>query len=382
MSMLKNNEQNEEEIKIRPWNDEDKQLLIELYPTHSNKELCKILQKTDGQLRGMKARLGLNAKWKPFTDKEKYLIEQFYKSNPNVMDLESFANSIGRQKTSISRYAGKLGLTVCNRSLSEDSIHKMKEGINRYMESDYYKKEIKHRQQELLSYYLLNDHPRGMLGKHHSKETRDKLSKSHIELFANMSKEEKHNRAMKSVRTRRENGVIGTTENAYSRCKGGVRPDLGQYFRSSWEANIARILDYENIEWKYEPKRFFFDEEINGIASYQPDFYLPQFNKWIEVKGWMDDKSKLRLKLFAEQYPEENKNLILIDQDFYNALRLEFFFLPYWEDYAKSIRKSRKDYHDILNKKDTNVAVLKEGRIQEEIINLECCKYKKDKKAS
>ena len=163
-----------------------------------------------------------------------------------------------------------------------------------------------------------------MLGKHHSKETCEKLSVSHIELFSNMSKEEKHRRAMKAVKTKIENGVIGTTNNAYSRCKGGIRQDLNQYFRSSWEANIARILNHLNIEWKYEYKRFNFSKEKEGILSYQPDFYLPKYNKWIEVKGWMDEKSKIRLELFKKYYPTESLNLILINEEIYLLLNKQY----------------------------------------------------------
>lgn len=107
MNTLKNIVQNEKEIKTRPWTEDDKTMLISLYPYKTNKELCVILEKTDGQLRWMKSQLGLNSKFKPFTNEEKMLIEQFYKDNRNTMDLESFAKSLGRQKTSISRYAKK-----------------------------------------------------------------------------------------------------------------------------------------------------------------------------------------------------------------------------------------------------------------------------------
>lgn len=48
MNTLKNNEQNENETKIKSWTDDEKNLLIELYPTHSNKELCQLLDKTEG----------------------------------------------------------------------------------------------------------------------------------------------------------------------------------------------------------------------------------------------------------------------------------------------------------------------------------------------
>lgn len=172
-----------------------------------------------------------------------------------------------------------------------------------------------------------------MLGKHHSEDTRKRMSESHIKLAANMSYEEKHAIAMKAIETRREKGTINnTTSNAYSRTKGGTRKDLGQYFRSSWEANIARVLDYEDIEWIYEYKRFYFKDNSSHILSYQPDFYLPQFNKWIEVKGWFDDKSKIRLKKFKKEYPEENNNLIVIDEKFYYEISSELNYkITYWE---------------------------------------------------
>lgn len=332
MSMSKNNEQSENEIRTRPWTDEDKNNLIELYPYKTNKELCIILEKSEGQVRGMKERLGLNSKFFPFSEYEKELIKDFYLNNQNSMDLESFAKKIGRQKTSISRYARKLNLTHRDRNLCQSSINKAQKSLKKYRETDEYKNNIKKKQIETLTYYAQNQHPKGMSGKHHSNDACEKISKSQTELFANMTKEEKHNRAMKSVETRRKNGTIETTNNAYSRCKGGIRSDLNQYFRSSWESNVARILNYLHIEWKYEYKRFDFSKEKEGILSYQPDFYLPKYNKWIEVKGWMDDKSKQRLKLFKKYYPNESSNLILVDENIYNSLNKQYSeIIDNWE---------------------------------------------------
>ena len=79
--MSKSNVQNEREIKTRPWTEKDKMNLVKLYPYKTNKELCEILEKTDGQLRGMKSHFGLNQKIKPLTLKEKEEIEKFYKNN-------------------------------------------------------------------------------------------------------------------------------------------------------------------------------------------------------------------------------------------------------------------------------------------------------------
>lgn len=63
--------------------------------------------------------------------------------------------------------------------------------------------------------------------------------------------------------------------------KHGVREDLGgQFFRSTWEANYARVLNLCGVEWQYEPKRF-----DTPIGSYCPDFYLPMTGEYVEVKG-------------------------------------------------------------------------------------------------
>lgn len=307
-----------------PWTDAEKKLLIQLYPEKSNPELCDILHKTDGQLRGMKSKLGLNSKSNPLTIQEKTKIELYYTENKDAIDLDSFAKNLGRPKTSISRYARKLGLTKNDRAQSQKAINKATEGLAKYRQTDEYKYNVKEQQIQLLRYYAQNNHPRGMLGKTHTKEVRKRLSTSHIEYFATLSKEEKHERIMKSVETTRKNGGYNTTCNAYSRCKGGYRNDLQQYFRSAWEANIARILNLLNIQWCYEYKRFNFDAESSGVLSYQPDFYLPQYDKWIEVKGWMDDKSKRRLYLFEKYYPSEYGNLILINEKKYNNIKLAY----------------------------------------------------------
>lgn len=44
------------------WTSKEKQLLTDLYPSCSDKELCQFLHKTKGQIRGMKSRMGLNTK--------------------------------------------------------------------------------------------------------------------------------------------------------------------------------------------------------------------------------------------------------------------------------------------------------------------------------
>jgi len=71
--------------------------------------------------------------------------------------------------------------------------------------------------------------------------------------------------------------------------------------RSSWEAKYAQYLDRQNIKWLYEPKAF--ELVVNKKeTTYTPDFYLPETDEYIEIKGWWRDNSKIKFKVFKQQY--------------------------------------------------------------------------------
>lgn len=117
-----------------------------------------------------------------------------------------------------------------------------------------------------------------------------------------------------------------------ARHKAGRRADLDNtYFRSSWEANMARYYNFAKIKWEYEPKIFYFEGIKRGTTSYTPDFYLPEEDRWVEVKGYMDDKSKVRLKRFAKYYPEEYNKLEIITKEEYNEYRKYGRLIKGWE---------------------------------------------------
>lgn len=93
--------------------------------------------------------------------------------------------------------------------------------------------------------------------------------------------------------------------------KTGYRDDLGMIFRSGWEANLARILNAYDITFEFEPHVFSFPIK-RGTRSYTPDFLLSKTKEWIEVKGYFDDKSRIKLKRFKKYYPDDFKNMTLI----------------------------------------------------------------------
>jgi len=79
------------------------------------------------------------------------------------------------------------------------------------------------------------------------------------------------------------------------------------WFRSRWESSFARWLDSKNIKWIYEPKRF----KIS-IGTYLPDFFLPEKNTWIEVKGRHIGLDKV--ECFRREY---RIKIILADGDYF-----------------------------------------------------------------
>jgi len=83
------------------------------------------------------------------------------------------------------------------------------------------------------------------------------------------------------------------------------------YFRSSWEITVAAYYEFLKRhkliqEWEYEPTVFWFNEIKRGVRSYKPDFLITRNDGttyYVEVKGWMDNKSKTKLKRMAKYYP-------------------------------------------------------------------------------
>lgn len=115
--------------------------------------------------------------------------------------------------------------------------------------------------------------------------------------------------------------------------KNDFREDLQMEVRSSWEANVARILKYLNIEFDYETDGYQLNTNDSNY-KYASQLYIPDFilkdKTIIEVKGHMDYRSLQNTKLFLERYP--NERLIIIDSDIYYLLSEKYSsIVPNWE---------------------------------------------------
>lgn len=130
----------------------------------------------------------------------------------------------------------------------------------------------------------------------------------------------------------------GRWANPHARGVKGYREDLGGiYMRSRWEANVARFLDVlvmngEILSWEYEPRKFEFPIK-RGNKTYTPDFLVHEVDGshyWLEVKGWMDKPSQIKIKRFGIHFPKER--LVIVDDKTYREMEKQFKDeIPNWE---------------------------------------------------
>lgn len=98
----------------------------------------------------------------------------------------------------------------------------------------------------------------------------------------------------------------------------------GISFAHPSERVAAQILDFYRIDWAYEPRSFpiEWDGEGNVIASFAPDFYLPDFDLFIELTTMnqkLVTKKNRKVRRLKELYPEINIK-ILYQKDFRRLL--------------------------------------------------------------
>lgn len=99
----------------------------------------------------------------------------------------------------------------------------------------------------------------------------------------------------------------------HTKVKAGLREDIGVKVRSGWEASVIRWLNWEGIEWEYEPKRFYYPVQ-RGTRSYTPDLYLPNYKggKWVEIKGSLAKNDPVKIRRFKRHCPTEFAKLMVI----------------------------------------------------------------------
>lgn len=141
--------------------------------------------------------------------------------------------------------------------------------------------------------------PRGMLGKTHkggnqftknpdykmSDETRKKLSLFQTGKKWTDEQKLRHSQIMHEVVLANPDSY--SAANVCGRVK--IYEHNGEKFHGKWELAVIRWLELHGIEWrrKIKPFTYFWNDKWH---LYFPDIYLPQYDLFIEIKGYQTDR--------------------------------------------------------------------------------------------
>ncbi|MDW8252400.1 MAG: hypothetical protein RMM58_00815 [Chloroflexota bacterium] len=80
-------------------------------------------------------------------------------------------------------------------------------------------------------------------------------------------------------------------------------------FAHESEAEFAKLLDFYQIRWEYEPRSFAIEWDETGAVSryFTPDFYLPELDLYVELttlRQKLVTKKNQKLRRLRELYPE------------------------------------------------------------------------------
>ena len=86
-------------------------------------------------------------------------------------------------------------------------------------------------------------------------------------------------------------------------------PSDGIHFAHASERQFAKLLDFYQIEWLYEPTSFDLEWDREGavVQRFTPDFYLPAYDLYIEITTLSQKlvtKKNRKVRKLRERYPE------------------------------------------------------------------------------
>jgi hypoxanthine phosphoribosyltransferase len=106
-----------------------------------------------------------------------------------------------------------------------------------------------------------------------------------------------------------------------------LKPGNRTHFAHPVEEEFAKILDFYNIRWEYEPRTFALEwnEDGNVTMAFAPDFYLPDQDVYIELttlRPSLANQKNYKQRRMAELYPDVN--LILLKRKDLRNMMVKF----------------------------------------------------------
>lgn len=282
------------------------------------------------------------SKWTP---QEREKLEAYYRdTDPAIFSLAELAALLGRTEAGVALKASECGFSMARgkrvkSDAQRESMSKVQSAraterpesffpIAKHMEGKPHPNKgqplaAAHRAKisdSVKASILKNGHPRGFKGKAHTQATKEAIGQAGIGRVVPREQVER------TMRTKADRGTLAPPRQGCTWKAGWVQVgDKKFYARSRWEANYGRYLEWlkkhgQIDDWRHEPTTFWFPNIKRGCVSYLPDFEVTvggvlQFH---EVKGWMDARSKTKIRRMAKYHPKVT--LIVIDSASYKSL--------------------------------------------------------------
>lgn len=202
--------------------------------------------------------------------------ERLCKENPNRPETNSGANFVA--------YNQKLKLGLVKRKPSNQYIKSKELGLSKPEISDETRKKIGN----------------GWRGKKHTPEQLQKLSNT----MQKVVRENPDKYSLSQIHQRTKHYIYN-----------GVRID------GTWELLFAQYLDTHNIQWEKTPNHFDYFWE-GKMHCYYPDFYLPEYDVYIEIKGYETEKDLEKYKVVNNLIVLHQKEIKEIENNRFNIIDL------------------------------------------------------------
>lgn len=245
------------------------------------------------------------AKRNMWTDEQIAHLRMAYAS-PYGFSVEKLSELLGKTKASISCKAGHIGISTKRGKFirTEESRDNMSEAQSlRAMSPE----ESQRRSESTKAWQAIKGHPRGFNGKHHSPEAKAAISAGNSGRVVPLEQK------VKRMKTNIAKYGCASPAVAHGSWKSAWREIGGKrkFFRSRWEANYARYLEFQKVhglitDWHHECDTFWFEGIKRGCMTYLPDFKVTNLDgsiEYHEVKGWMDAQSKTKIRRMAKYHP-------------------------------------------------------------------------------
>lgn len=287
------------------------------YLKKTHREIGNVLNKSEKTIRNICCRNKWRKEGEPWDVIEDDALTTLYRKYKNNLRLNIIAKNLKRTKASIAARANELGITSKNRPLNVITKNRLS-------------KLAKERWKYNPIQAFIKNHQKGrILTQEHKNKVRE----------AGIGRIKRRSSIIKMMKTRHERGIKAPWRGTHTTWKAGKSEDLGDiYFRSRWERNYARYLNFlinkkQIKKWEYEVDVFWFENIKRGVVSYKPDFKIHNndgFIEYHEIKGWMDKKSITKIKRMAKYYPDIK--LYIIDKNIYKEIKNKLSrLIEHWE---------------------------------------------------